>query len=237
RGAGSQPRHKSLEGKGAMGKSPGITDRGHAFPILSHASGFVVLFFLAMWLRAVPLQSDPILQGYLQVTTGLLAFVFAAVTLVRFQGTQDRISLILGSGFLLSGTLLTASSVLFFQFLQETPVHLRWAPVSLWVGRIVLGLLLVVALLVEHFLPRSRHPRREIAGALLTVVALTYVVSAALRRLPPEVSHHPSAFFPYPEQLLPGAIFLVSLIWFRRRLSVEDSSFDRTIYAATWLNL
>ena len=72
---------------------------------------------------------------------------------------------------------------------------------------------------------------------MLTVVAVTYVVSAALRRLPPEVSRHPSAFFPYPEQLLPGAIFLVSLIWFRRRLSVEDSAFDRTIYAATWLNL
>src|SRR5207245_3938672 len=70
-----------------------------------------------------------------------------------------------------------------------------------------------------------------------TVVAVTFVVSSALRRLPPEVSRHPSAFFPYPEQLLPGAIFLVSLIWFRRRLSVEDSAFDRTIYAATWLNV
>ena len=220
-----------------MGKSPGITDRGHAFPILSHASGFVVLFFLAMWLRAVPLQSDPILQGYLQVTTGLLAFVFAAVTLVRFQGTQDRISLILGSGFLLSGTLLTASSVLFFQFLQETPVHLRWAPVSLWVGRIVLGLLLVVALLVEHFLPRSRHPRMEIAGALLTVVALTYVITAALRRLPPESSPHPLAFIPSPQQLLPAIIFLIGLIGFRRRLQIEDSAFDRAIYSAAWMNV
>jgi len=29
----------------------------------------------------------------------------------------------------------------------------------------------------------------------------------------------------------------VSLIWYRRRLSVEDTSFDRTIYAATWLTL
>jgi diguanylate cyclase (GGDEF)-like protein len=29
----------------------------------------------------------------------------------------------------------------------------------------------------------------------------------------------------------------MSLIWYRRRLSVEDSEFDRTIYAATWLNV
>src|SRR6202171_5445341 len=148
-----------------MAESALITSRSRFTPILASVTGLVVVFFVAMWLRVIPLESDPVLQGYLQVTTGLLAFVFAAVTLVRFQGTQDRISLILGSGFLLSGTLLTASSLLFFQFLQETPVHLRWAPVSWWAGRIVLGLLLVVALLVEHFLPRSRRPRLEIAGA------------------------------------------------------------------------
>ena len=221
-------------GKGSLELT---SKRNSATPFLSHASGFLVVFFLAMWLRVVPLQSDPILQGYLQVTTGLLAFVFAAVTLVRFQGTQDRISLILGSGFLLSGTLLTASSLLFFQFLQEAPVHLRWAPVSWWAGRIVLGLLLVVALLVEHFLPRSRRPHLEIAGALLTVVGLTYLITAALRRLPPETSPHPMAFIPNPQQLLPAAIFLISLVWFRRRLQIEDSAFDRAIYSAAWMNV
>jgi diguanylate cyclase (GGDEF)-like protein len=221
-------------GKGSLTLT---SKRNSATPFLSHASGFLVVFFLAMWLRVVPLQSDPVLQGYLQVTTGLLAFVFAAVTLVRFQGTQDRISLILGSGFLLSGTLLTASSLLFFQFLQEAPVHLRWAPVSWWAGRIVLGLLLVVALLVEHFLPRSRRPHLEIAGALLTVVGLTYLITAALRRLPPETSPHPMAFIPNPQQLLPAAIFLISLVWFRRRLQIEDSAFDRAIYSAAWMNV
>jgi diguanylate cyclase (GGDEF)-like protein len=55
--------------------------------------------------------------------------------------------------------------------------------------------------------------------------------------LPPEVSPHPNAFFPSPQQLLPGGIFLVSLFWYRRRLAAEDSSFDRTIYAAIWLNV
>lgn len=220
-----------------MGKGSLTTESNSATPILSHASGFLVVFFLSMWLRAIPLQSDPMLQGYLQITTGLLAFVFAAVTLVRFQGTQDRISLILGSGFLLSGTLLTASSLLFFQFVQEATLHLRWAPVSWWAGRIVLGLLLVVALLVEHFLPRSRRPLLEIAGALLTVVGLTYIITAALRRLPPDSSPHPLAFIPNPQQLLPAAIFLIALVWFRRRLQIEDSAFDRAIYSAAWMNV
>ena len=217
----------------ALIKSP---NRGRIAPVLASVAGFIVLLFFAMWLRVVPLEPDPVLQGYLQITTGLLAFVFAAVTLVRFQGTQDRISLILGAGFLLSGTILAASSLLFFQFQQEQ-VQLRWAPVSWWVSRIVLALLFVVALLVEHFLPRSRHPRREIAGALLTVMASTYLITAALRRLPPEVSPHPGAVFPSPQQLLPAGIFLVALIWYRRRLELEDSAFDRTIYIAAWMNL
>jgi diguanylate cyclase (GGDEF)-like protein len=217
----------------ALIKNP---NRGRIAPVLASVAGFIVLLFFAMWLRLVPLEPDPVLQGYLQITTGLLAFVFAAVTLVRFQGTQDRISLILGAGFLLSGTILAASSLLFFQFQQEQ-VQLRWAPVSWWVSRIVLALLFVVALLVERFLPRSRHPRREIAGALLTVMASTYLITAALRRLPPEVSPHPGAVFPSPQQLLPAGIFLVALIWYRRRLELEDSAFDRTIYVAAWMNL
>ena len=220
-----------------MGEASLTHGRSNAKIFLAHFSAFLFVVLAAYWLRRIALQPDAILQGYLQVISALLAFVFAAVTLVRFQGTQDRISLILGAGFLLSGAVLTATSVLFFQIFPEAPLRLLWAPLAWWLGRLVLALLLVVALLVERFLPRSRHPRGEIAGALLAVVGLTYVVAAALRRLPPEVSRHPSAFFPYPEQLLPGAIFLVSLIWFRRRLAVEDSAFDRTIYAATWLNL
>ena len=220
-----------------MGDAPLTNGRSNTTIFLAHFGVFLFVVLAASWLRRIALQPDAILQGYLQVISALLAFVFAAITLVRFQGTQDRISLILGAGFLLSGAVLTATSVLFFQVFPDASLRLLWAPIAWWLGRMVLALLLLVALLVERFLPRSRHPRREIAGALLTVMLLTYVLAAALRGLPPEVSRHPSAFFPNPEQLLPGAIFLVSLIWYRRRLSVEDASFDHTIYAATWLNV
>ena len=220
-----------------MAEAPLQHSRSRTTVFLAHAAGFLFVVAAAYWLRRIPVEPDPLLQGYLQVVSGLLAFVFAAVTLVRFQGTQDRISLILGAGFLLSGAVLTAISVLFFQFLPDAALRLAWAPIAWWIGRMVLALLLIVALLVERFIPRSRHPRREIAGALLTVIALTYALAATLRRLPPEVSPHPSAFFPSPQQLLPGAIFFVSLIWYRRRLSDEDSAFDRTIYAAAWFNV
>jgi diguanylate cyclase (GGDEF)-like protein len=221
----------------SMGEGTLNPERWEATPVFWHVVALLLILLFALWLRPVPLHADPSLLGYLQVVTGLLAFVFSAVTLVRFQGTQDRISLILGAGFLLSGAVLAGSSVLFFQIPAEQPLRIQWAPVALWVGRIILGLLLVVALLVEHFLPRSRRPKIEIAGALLTVVALTYAITAALRRLPTEASPHPGAFFPSPQQLLPGAVFLLAAIWYRRRLNQVYTAFDRSIYVASWMNL
>jgi len=204
---------------------------------LSHVAAFLFVILAAYWLRGLSIPPDALLQGYLEVISSLLAFVFAAVTLVRFQGTQDRISLILGAGFFLCGGVLIATSVLFFQFLTETSLRLPSAHIAWWLGRLILAVLVVAALLVEHFMPRSRHPKREIAGALVAAIAVTYGLAAALRHLPQEVSPHPSAFFPSPQQLLPGGLFLVSLFWYRRRLTVEDSSFDRTMYAAVWLNV
>lgn len=160
-----------------MGESSAIKSSNVAKILLSHAAGFLGILVAAYGLRRVTLRPDADLQGLLQLITGLLAFVFTAIILVRFQGTQDRISLILGAGFLLSGTALTATSILFFEFLPGTPVRLQWAPAAWWFSRIVLALLFVVALLVEHFLPRSVYPRREIAGVLLTVIAFTYLIT------------------------------------------------------------
>src|SRR5438874_9463009 len=139
-----------------MGEAPLTHRRSSAKIFLAHVSAFLLVVLAAYWLRRIALQPDAILQGYLQVIGALLAFVFAAVTLVRFQGTQDRISLILGAGFLLSGGVLIATGVLFFQSLPEASLRLFWAPIAWWLGRIILAVLVVAALLVEHFMPRSR---------------------------------------------------------------------------------
>jgi diguanylate cyclase (GGDEF)-like protein len=219
-----------------MDEDTGMTGRSPRKVVLWHLLGFLLAFFVAHWLRSFSLEPDPVLQGYLQVITALLAFVFSALAFVRFQGTQDRIALILGGGYLLSGAVLSASSVLFFQFSQDSPARATWAPVAWWLSRMTLAVLLLVALLAERLIPRSRHTKAEIAGALLSVIGFTYLITAALRRLPPEVSRHPGSLVPSPQQLLPALIFLAAVIWYRRRLESEDSAFDRTIYAAAWMN-
>lgn len=220
-----------------MGEGPQNPGRPAHSVLLYHFGGFLGIFVLAMWLRRIPLDADPDLHGYLQVFMGLLAVVFAAVALVRFRGSQDRISLILGAGFLLSGAVLAASSAFFFQFLRDAPLLFRWAPIVWWVSRMLLSVLLVVAILVEQSLPRSRHPQREIAGALLAVIGLTYLITAALRHLPTENSAHPEALIPNPAQLVPAALFLFAVVGYRKRLAVAASAFDHSIYTAAWLSL
>src|SRR5260370_36984471 len=131
-----------------MGQAPLTMRRSNTTIFLAHFAVFLFVVLAASWLRHIALQPDAILQGYLQVISALLAFVFAAVTLVRFQGTQDRISLILGAGFLLSGAVLTATSILFFQVFPEAPLRLLWAPLAWCLGRLVLALLLVVLIIV-----------------------------------------------------------------------------------------
>ena len=220
-----------------MGQFALIFERRQFQRLLLHAAGFVLIFLAADWLREITLRPNPILQGYLQITTGLFAFVFAAVALVRFQGTQDRLSLIIGSGFLLSGGTLIASSILFFQLIHENQIWFLWAPVGWWISRLILALLFAMALVVEHFLPRSRHPKLEIAGGLFAVLAATYLITASLRKLPPDISHQPDALIPNPLQLLPAVIFLIALFGYRRRKYLQNSAFDKSIYLAVWLNL
>jgi len=207
------------------------------YALLLQAGGFATILIAAAWLRNVPIAPDMVLHGYLQAVTGLLAFVFTAVAMVRFRGNQDRITLILGSGFLLSGTILTGASLFFFHILPEVPARPLWVPVAWWVSRTLLGLLLVVAILVERFLPRSRHPRSEIAGALLAVVGLTYLITAALRRFPPKAWGLSSTLLPSPSQIVPAMLFLLALYAYRRRLVVAYSAFDRALYATVWLSL
>lgn len=203
---------------------------------LPHLVGFTGILVLSLWLRRQPLVPDSVLQGYLQIISGLMALVFSAVTLVRFRGTQDRISLILGAGFLLTSAVIIGSSVLFFRLVPEAPPRILWAPLAWLVSRTLLAVLLLVAILVDRFLPRARHPALEITGALLTVIALTYLITIGLRRAPQEITSLPGAILPNPWNLLPAALFWMAGFWFKQRLATTDSAFDRAIYSSTWLH-
>src|SRR3989442_376042 len=203
---------------------------------LPHLAGFTGIFVFSLWLRQRPHVPDSVAQGYLQIISGLIALIFSAVTLVRFRGTRDRISLILRAGFLLTSAIILGSSILFFRLIPGAPQRIQWAPFAWWPARMLLAALLLVAIVVDRFLPRSRHPGFEIGGALFAVVVLTYFITIALRHLPQEINALPGAILPSPWNLLPAPLYWMAGFGFKRRLATTNSAFDRAIYSSTWLH-
>jgi len=60
-----------------MGQAPLTMRRSNTTIFLAHFAVFLFVVLAASWLRHIALQPDAILQGYLQVISALLAFVFA----------------------------------------------------------------------------------------------------------------------------------------------------------------
>jgi len=196
--------------------------------------GFVALLW---WLRHLSFSSDPLFYTYLELVGSLLSFTYAANALIRFRGTHDRISLILAFGFVLSGLIETGATFGFQHLLAAGSVTQVRVPLAWMVSRTLLGVLLLVALVIERRLPNAREPGREIAGSLIVVGAVAYLTSVAYLGFPIEPPIRPAAFLARPWDLFPAAIFLAAAIGFRRRLIIAASALDYSLCWAAGLNV
>ena len=198
------------------------------------AAGFLLL---SAYLRQIPFDSEPILLSYLQIVGSLLCFTYAANALVRFRGTHDRLTLILAFGFVLTGAIDTAATFSSYYTLTSGASGQLHVPLAWMVSRTLLALVLIAGLVVERRVPTSRDPGREIAIALLVVVGVAYMTSAAYFGSPLEPSMHPRALLSRPGDLLPAILFGIAAIGFTRRSRSRGSSIDRTFCAALWMNV
>jgi diguanylate cyclase (GGDEF)-like protein len=204
--------------------------------ILAGAAG-IAFVFLTAWLRKFPFSSEPILYSYLQIVGSLLCFTYAANAMVRFRGTHDRRTLILAFGFVLSGVIETVATFNFYDSLAGgASVQLR-VPLAWMVSRTLLAFVLIAALVVERRVPNSRDPGREIAIALIVVVAVAYLTSAAYLGSPLEPAMHPHAWVARPGDLFPALLFAGAGIGFGRRQRRAASGVDRIFLAAVWMNV
>jgi diguanylate cyclase (GGDEF)-like protein len=200
-------------------------------------TGGVAVLALAAWLRHLPFSSEPILYSYLQIVGSLLCFTFAANALVRFRGTHDRLTLILAFGFVLSGVIETVATFNFYDVLASSAFGQMRVPLPWMVSRTLLALVLIAALVVERRVPNSRDPGREIAIALLVVVVVAYMTSAAYFGSPLELAMHPKALLARPGDLLPAVLFAIAAIGFGRRMRRHASPVDRAFCLALWMNV
>ena len=110
-------------------------------------------------------------------------------------------------------------------------------PMSWMVGRTLLAILLLAALVVERRVPQSREPGREIAIAIFVVGVVAYVTSAVYFAALIEPAIHPLALIARPWDLFPAVLFLLAALGFGRRLRSASSAFDRALVAALWINV
>lgn len=216
--------------------------RSHGIWTFLNSSGGVWLFLagisgalgLAWTLRSLPFALDPLLYGQLESTSGLLALVIGACALVRFRGTRDRLPLILACGFVMVGISLVSSSFIFFR-IADPDASVR-DPMT-WLIRTFLGMLLVVALVVERRLPTARNPGREIIVALVFAVLSATLLSMSNGRLSAHAVVHLGRAFPRPGALFRAGLFLLATVGYHRRLKQTSSPFDRSLYLMAGLNV
>jgi diguanylate cyclase (GGDEF)-like protein len=199
------------------------------------AASLAGLLFLSRWLRQLDFVIGIIPFYYLQIVASLLSLIFAAHAAVRFRGTHDRLNLTLAFGFALSGLVSTISV---FEFYAQLAPGDGQAPPLFWmVGRTLLALVVLAALVVERRVPHSRDPGGEAAIAFAVVCAMAYVTGATYFGTPIEPAIYPASWLARPWELLPAVLFLAGAIGFERRLHVASSAFDRAFCTALWVNV
>src|SRR5277367_3795480 len=181
-------------------------DRGTT-PLVAYSALGALYLGVVLYARHAHLSGTPTMYLYLEVGGSLLCFCYAANALVRFRGTHDRIALILAFGFVLSGMIETIGYFGLTALLRSGQVPVSHVPMGWMVGRTLLAVLLLAALAIERFLPTSRQPSRETAGALFVVAASAYITSAAFMAAPATPIAKYGAFFSRPWELLPGCLF------------------------------
>ncbi len=200
-------------------------------------AGAACSLVLLSWLRAAHLSFEPLQYVSLSLFGSLLILTFSANALVRFRGTHDRISLILALGFALAALIETGGNYDLYSVFYGGAALPAHVPLAWMVSRTVLGVLLLLALVVERRLPSSREPGREIAVAFIIVGGTAYLTSAAFLSMPWRITIHSSWFIARPWELVPAALFLAAGFGFRRRLQRTASAFDKALCWTAWLNV
>jgi diguanylate cyclase (GGDEF)-like protein len=217
-------------------------DRGR-LPVIGYSLFLALVFGMVLYSRFAQLKGSPTTYLYLEVGGSLLCFCYAANALVRFRGTHDRIALILAFGFVLSGMIETIGYFGLNALLHTGQIGLSHVPMGWMVGRTLLAVLLLAALAVERFLPTSRQPSRETAGALFVVAAAAYITSAAFIAAPATPIAKFGAFVSRPWELLPGGLFALATFFFYRRYREQQknnnddgSLYDFSLFLVALLN-
>jgi diguanylate cyclase (GGDEF)-like protein len=123
----------------------------------------------------------------------------------------------------------------FYDHFLKPSQHVR-VPVSWMVGQMLLGILLLVACVINRWLPWPRDPRKNVIALSSIVVSATFLVAATFLVFPAPVIN-PHSPTPRVWELLPAVIFLFAAVVLNSVRESDGFAFDTALVWVAGLNV
>jgi diguanylate cyclase (GGDEF)-like protein len=196
-------------------------------------SGAVVM---GHFLRQLNIVLNPLAWSSAEIISALLSFTIASSVLVRYYGTGNRVSLLLGLTFGVTGIIHLGAIFEFYDHFLKPAEQVR-VPVSWMIGQMLLGLLLLVACVINKWLPWPRDPRKNVVALSSIVVSATCLVAATFLIFPITPLIHPHSPTPRIWELLPAVVFLVAAVVLNSVKESDGFAFDTALVWVAGLNV
>jgi diguanylate cyclase (GGDEF)-like protein len=187
-------------------------------------------------LRQLNIVLNPLAWSSAEIISALLSFTIAASVLVRYFGTGNRISLLLGLTFGVTGIIHLGAIFEFYDHFLKPAEQIR-VPVSWMIGQTLLGLLLLVTCVINKWLPWPRDPGKNVVALSSIVLSATCIVAATFLIFPSTPAIRAHSPTPRPWELLPAAIFLVAAMSLNSAKENGGFAFDTALVWVAGLNV
>ncbi|HWZ55706.1 MAG TPA: sensor domain-containing diguanylate cyclase [Verrucomicrobiae bacterium] len=191
---------------------------------------------LGHFLRQLNIVLNPLAWSSAEIISALLSFMIAASVLVRYHGTGNRVTLLLGLTFGVTGMIHLGAIFEFYDRFLKPSQHVR-VPVSWMVGQMLLGILLLVACVINRWLPWPRDPGKNVIALSSIVISATFLVTATFLIFPIAPVIDPHSPTPRVWELLPALIFLVAAVSLSSVRESDGFAFDTALVWVAGLNV
>jgi diguanylate cyclase (GGDEF)-like protein len=188
------------------------------------------------FLRQLNIVLNPLAWSSAEIISALLSFTIAASVLVRYYGTGNRISLLLGLTFGVTGIIHLGAIFEFYDHFLKPSEQVR-VPVSWMIGQTLLGMLLLVACVINKWLPWPRDPAKNVVALSSIVVSATFLVTGTFLLFPSTPPIRPHSPTPRVWELLPAVVFLIAAVALNGAKEDDRFAFDTALIWVAGLNV
>ncbi len=188
------------------------------------------------FLRQLNIVFNPLAWSSAEIISAMLSFTIASSVLVRYYGTGNRVSLLLGLTFGVTGIIHLGAIFEFYDHFLQHSEQVR-VPYSWMIGQTLLGFLLLISCILNKWLPWPRDPAKNIIALSSIVAAATCLVATAFLIFPSTPPIRPHSPTPRVWELFPALVFLVAAVALNGVKESDGFAFDTALVWVAGLNV